>query len=160
MNWEKQIFEGKLGKCLYRKFKFIFFKDECGRKIGKGTYGWVNVVKHLQSGKEMAIRIFKPISDEEATKSDIKVGFNKELQSPYTLNYLDQCRDPTGAYQGLIMELMELSLEAFVKPHFRDQGFYVSSLSRKVFSSLYSHKLFRNLLCCSVKLFWVLVCCI
>lgn len=119
MIFEGQIFEGKWGKY------------EIGKRLGKGVYGWVHSAKHLQTGKDVAVKIFKPVGDERPMKNDLRMGFNDNLQSPYTINYIDNSKDPSGVYRGLIMDLMEGSLENVLKPHFKDQGVYNSPFTRK-----------------------------
>jgi hypothetical protein len=64
----------------------------------------------------MAVKMFKSTSDGRPITRDITTGFNKNLDSEYTLNYRDKftVESNLGSFQCVIMDLLDTSLRKFI----------------------------------------------
>jgi serine/threonine protein kinase len=84
--------------------------------IGSGSFA--DVYKCILEGTnvEMAVKVFRLTSNEKPILRDITIGFNKNLDSEYTLKYKDKftinCK--AGNLQCVVMDLLDNSLEKFL----------------------------------------------
>jgi serine/threonine protein kinase len=68
------------------------------------------------TNKEMAIKIYKIIEDRKKISRDIDIGFNKNLDSQYIVNYRDKfiVKSREGNIQCVVMDLLDGSLNKFL----------------------------------------------
>jgi hypothetical protein len=109
------IYDGLYGKCMI--LFFLIFSDEIKDFIGSGVTADVYICILKETNTEMAVKVFKPTSDGGPIARDITIGFNKKLDSEYTLNYRDKftVKSRGGDFQCVVMDLLDSSLNKFLK---------------------------------------------
>jgi serine/threonine protein kinase len=99
--------------CFYFSLSFL---DEIKNFIGNGASADVYKCILKDTNTEMAIKVFKPTEDGKPILRDIAIGFNKELDSEYTVKYRDKFTIKCGEknFQCVVMDLQDSSLDRFL----------------------------------------------
>jgi serine/threonine protein kinase len=146
--FDKVIFKGELGECMYNKLHFNFIIDECEKKIHEGGYGWIYLGKHLETEDIAALKIFKPITTvTDSIDHDIKAGFRQDLDMEYLMRYKDYCVDTSGKFECIVMDLMESSLYDVIKPSFYNPNSTVNLKSNQLDLEVIYYYFILTLIC-------------
>jgi serine/threonine protein kinase len=92
-----------------------FFLDEITEYIDEGGFAFVYKCVSKDTNTEMAVKVYK-VTTLESISRDIKIGFNKNLDSEYTLNYRDKFTIEINkeTFQGVVMDLFDCSLRKYL----------------------------------------------
>jgi serine/threonine protein kinase len=112
------VYDGLYGRCFSLSFSFFkkFFLDKIIDLIGFGGFADVYRCVSQDTNTEMAVKVFKPSFKKEPILRDVTTGFNRDLESEYTVKYRDEFTVTSGAgnLQCVVMDLMDCSLSKFL----------------------------------------------
>jgi serine/threonine protein kinase len=100
---------------LYFLFYTLFVLDLITRYIADGGAAIVYEAEWVEKSKKIAVKVFKAVFNKSGIDREISIGFEKRIDSEYTLNYQDKFI--ADNFLCVTMELMETSLDRFIGIH-------------------------------------------